>query len=364
MSGMPSSRRNDGLLVAFLVLTAVCLAAMAFVPGQVTLPYHILFLTLTLVYGYALWPARRTIGLLLLVTVTTGFVLIRLALDGQIEWEECTEIVLMPAIFLGMLWHSQRQLQARERMATEASTQRTLLDHERQFIQDSSHAIRTPVTVARGHLDLAMTRVDDPQAREDLEVVALQLDRIAKLAATLMAIKELSSPIEHQRHTVDVADLVAQSARRWSKTADRMWQIDAPPGAVAVVDEHVLSLALDALLENAVRFTLDGDPIRVAVRWVNGQVEIEVADGGPGIPYAERQLVFDRFWQGLHGGTGQGSGLGLALVRAVAVDHGGSVSVADSELGGASITLTLPTPTLPTLTDAERLELDGSSESV
>ncbi len=347
---MPSSRRDDGLLAAFLVFAGICLLVMAFVPGQVTVPYHLLFLSLTLVYGYALWPARRTVALLLLVTVATGFMLTRLAMTGEIEWEECTEIVLMPAIFLGMLWHSQRQLQARERMATVAIEQRALLDHERQFIQETSHAIRTPVTVARGHLDLALEHVSDPQARGDLEVVALQLERIAKLAGTLMALKELGNPNQHDRHTVDVADVVAAAARRWSKTADRDWQILAPAGAVALVDEHTLELALDALLENAVRFTEPGDVVRVSVAWLNGRVEVEVADSGPGVPQADRIHVFDRFWHGEYQAGGQGSGLGLALVQAVAEAHGGTARVADSDLGGASFTLELPTPVLPRVT--------------
>jgi signal transduction histidine kinase len=346
---MRSSRRNDVLLVAFLVFAAACLILMWAVPDQETVPYHVIFLTLTLLYGFTLWPPRRTLLLLLVVTVSTGFILVALATAGEIEWEETTEIVLMPAIFLGMLWHSHRQLQARERAQTEANEQRELLDHERQFIQDTSHAIRTPVTVARGHVDLLAAQITDEQSREDLAVIADQLDRIAHLAATLMAIKELDHHGAERRELLDVADLAAGIARRWTKAVPRRWDLVTPPGAIAVVDEHSIELALNALIENAIKHTGQDDTVRLRVTREATSVTIHVEDSGPGIPVAERALVFDRFWKGSGPKAVQGTGLGLALVRAVARSHDGTAQAGESSLGGADVSLSLPGTVIPSI---------------
>ena len=115
-ASVPRSRFSAGLFVAFVV---VQLTLMAAYPQLTTVPYHLIFIGLTIVYGYTLWPIRTALEMLLLVTVTTGVVLLTLAADDDVDWQECTEILLMPAIFLGMLWHSQRQLAMRRVVETQ-----------------------------------------------------------------------------------------------------------------------------------------------------------------------------------------------------------------------------------------------------
>ena len=95
------------------------------------------------------------------------------------------------------------------------------------------------------------------------------------------------------------------------------------------------------LLENAVRHA--ASRVRVRLRAGRDDVRLEVADDGPGIPAEERERVFDRF-VALHEARarGTGSGLGLAIARQVALRHGGTLTVADSDLGGACLVLVLP----------------------
>jgi signal transduction histidine kinase len=198
------------------------------------------------------------------------------------------------------------------------------------------------VTVARGHVSLVMDAVDNLNVLEDLGVVVEQLDRIARLAASLLALHELDEARHVPQLPVDVADLVADVAHRWASSVDREWQIVTPPGSVAAVDEHRIELSVEALLENAVKFTEPGGRVRVSVEAHGPEIVVAVDDSGPGIPVEHRASVFDRFWKLPAPSGADGTGLGLALVRAVAEAHSGTVAAGPSELGGARVSMSLP----------------------
>ncbi|MGH6981626.1 MAG: sensor histidine kinase, partial [Stellaceae bacterium] len=98
-------------------------------------------------------------------------------------------------------------------------------------------------------------------------------------------------------------------------------------------DRHLLSQAIANLLDNALKYTPEGD-VRLAVRRGDaGHIVIEVADSGPGVPAAHREHVFDRFFRLENSRSTPGNGLGLSLVRAVATLHGGEVRLADNDPG-------------------------------
>jgi signal transduction histidine kinase len=111
-----------------------------------------------------------------------------------------------------------------------------------------------------------------------------------------------------------------------------------------LADAERLGLAMDALLENAVRHTCDGDLIQLSVTGGNGLARIAVSDTGSGIEAGELAHVFDRFRTGANGNGTRGTGLGLALVRAVADAHGGSARVRSVPGEGSEFEITLPAP--------------------
>lgn len=120
------------------------------------------------------------------------------------------------------------------------------------------------------------------------------------------------------------------------------------------VDPSWLELALDAMVENALKFTVSGDTIRLSCLATYQGVRFEVADSGPGIPEAVGDAVFERFWHRPPPDGSSGTGLGLALVRATAEAHEGTVAVSRAPEGGALFRLTLPSTTSPEAARAAR----------
>jgi signal transduction histidine kinase len=97
------------------------------------------------------------------------------------------------------------------------------------------------------------------------------------------------------------------------------------------------------LFENALRYAPASSPIEVAVRTRDGHVEVEVSDRGPGIRDEEPARLFERFYRGHNSGTRDGGmGLGLTICRAIVEAHGGRISIANREGGGATVQFTLP----------------------
>jgi signal transduction histidine kinase len=112
---------------------------------------------------------------------------------------------------------------------------------------------------------------------------------------------------------------------------------------MVLADKDRLTLALDAIVDNAVRFTGDGDQIEISIACHDGTAAITITDTGPGIPDGQLDWVFDKF---ARADTSRGStrnfGLGLPIVRATAEAHGGQVTAGRSPNGGTAVTFTLP----------------------
>jgi two-component system sensor histidine kinase KdpD len=146
---------------------------------------------------------------------------------------------------------------------------------------------------------------------------------------------------------------------RWS-AIPRRWLTHRDDDAVVIADPERLMLALDAIVENAIKVTGDGDG-ELSVRRRHQEAAIVVSDSGPGIPQDHLDAVFDRFTRaGPPGATG-GFGLGLSIVRGFVEAHGGRVTATAGPLGGAEVTLWLPLLTPPGNTpDNTRSELPAA----
>jgi signal transduction histidine kinase len=277
-----------------------------------------------------------------IIVVTGGLILLDIH-HGTQEWGELFEVPLMSAMFFAMVWHARRRLSAMEELQRVSEANLSLLERERHFIQDASHELRTPITVALGHAELIQRSAGDELLAQDAAVVADELLRLRRLSERLLVLAAVEHPGFLHRSRVELEPLVVDTVRRWSPTP-RRWIWGEMDEATVDADVDRLQLALDALIENAVKHTRPQDSIELALRRQANEAVVAVTDSGSGIPQEVLGRIFDRFARADparsrgHGGVG----LGLSVVRAIAEAHGGSVHVR-SEVGrGSRFELRLP----------------------
>ena len=340
----------DVLWAGFSVLNLIAIYWFA---NWETIPFHFIWISLTLLYGYRSWPTKPTMWMLGAVMLTTASGIGLDVFRGSEPAEELTEVPLMAAVFVATVWHSQRKQAAQRSHRLISEHNALLLAAQRQFLQDAAHQLRTPITIALGHAELLAGAVEDQQESEDIGVVIGELNRLRHISERLLLIAAAGDPAFLHPEPVALDHLVAELARRWRRAADRCWRIGHLDQVTVQADQERLGLALDALLENAVRHTVSGDVIQLSVirDYPGMPARIVVADAGSGISDDQLPHIFDRFRTG-DDGQSRGTGLGLPLVRAVARAHGGDVTVRSTHGQGSEFELTLPLPDHPALAAA------------
>ncbi len=321
--------RSYTVEVVWAAFAVANLAAMVVFPSWETIPFHFVWISLTLVYGFRVWNRWPTTLILGSVVVTTGASILSDAFDGSQLWGELFEVPLMAAMFLAMVWHAQRR-------AAAVSEAEALVALQERFLHDVSHELRTPVTIARGHLELLERH--DPESPE-LAVALDELARIDRIITRLLLLAKAGQPNFLAVSEIDVETFVEDVFVRWAEVAPRRWLLGpVTPGRIHA-DEEALRTALDALLENAVKYTEPHELIELRALGVGGELVLEVADGGCGIPLAALDRIFDRFARAddARTRTTGGVGLGLSMVAAIASAHGGTCAVLPRDRGAAFV---------------------------
>ncbi len=325
------------------MLWLVCVTAMVVFPQWQVVPFDIIWISLALLYGFRLWPSRRTLALTATAVATTaaalGDDLIR---HLRVMGASVEQIPLLTTMFVVMAWVAHRRVVASDRAKVAAEAQR-LLHVQRQFLQDASHQLRTPITIALGHAELLAADLAGRQQQRDIHVVVGELERLRTLSDRLLLIAASENPDFLTLEPTDLDVLAVDLLRRWQPTAPRRWQLGRLDQVRAAVDAERLAIALDALVENAVRHTGPDDQIKLEIRRDDqGFAHIVVDDSGDGIADSDVPHIFERFATIGGPAARRGTGLGLALVEAIARGHGGEVNV-QSKLGqGSQFTLRVP----------------------
>jgi heavy metal sensor kinase len=230
------------------------------------------------------------------------------------------------------------------------------VDSMRRFTADASHELRTPISILRTGLEVAL-RKDRPaeEYRELLRENLREIHRVQRIVEALLTLAR--TPDGEQRlglrGPVDVAAVAASAVEAIRPLAEeRRIGIEErlAPAATVLGDADLLRLMAMNLLDNAVKFTPEGRRVHVAVdNAADGAVRLVVRDEGPGIAPQDRPYVFDRFFRGQGRTTGSAAGgLGLALVRWVAESHGGAARLVETDgvgCEGATFEVLLPRPT-------------------
>jgi signal transduction histidine kinase len=216
-----------------------------------------------------------------------------------------------------------------------------LLSSQRAFVADASHQLRTPLTGLRLRLEEARAAGVSAGAATELDAGVAEVDRLAQIVEELLVLSRAGER-ELPGERLDVGAAIERALARWSAAAAERG-IALARGELR--EAHVwcaqadADRALDALIENALRYAPRGSGVTIA----SADGRIEVGDRGPGLTAQDGESIFERFHRGSAGRSGpSGSGLGLAIARELAREWGGEVTLRNRDGGGALASLTLP----------------------
>jgi len=342
--------RPPWLDIAWAVFVGLNLVAMRLLPAWQTVPFLAIWVSLTAIYGFRLWRLQPTILTWTAVTLATGGIIFVQVLKGEQDADYLAEVPLIALMFLIMVWHGRRRLAAsQERLTAMEQVQRIsqenvrLLEQQRQFLQDASHELGTPITVALGHAELIERATTDQAVAADARVVTGELARLRRLTSRLLLLASAGTPGFLRVAPVAADSLVLEALERWAHVP-RRWRLGHVAEVTVLGDSDRLTVALDALMENAVAHTEPGDRIEVSVRLEDGSAVIAVADSGCGIPPTDLDRIFDRFARAEPSRSREagGFGLGLPIVQAIAEAHHGTVRVHSASGQGSTFEMVVP----------------------
>jgi PAS domain S-box-containing protein len=223
-----------------------------------------------------------------------------------------------------------------------------------EFIGMFSHELRTPLASILGYVEILMEDgLSAPDADHCVEVIDRNAKRLLRLAGDLQLLAQINSgqmPMEFR--SADLADIAACAVDEMRPEAERK-HIDLVLSATAVsrltVDPTRIGQLLGNLLSNAVKFTPDGGKVEVKLGTEGDQAVLTVADTGIGIPAADRERIFERFFRTAIAKRQaiQGTGLGLTITQAIVAAHNGTIAVESDEGHGSTFTVRLPLGPMP-----------------
>ncbi len=306
------------------------------------IPFHLIWIGFALFYGFRIRRTSATAWILAAMIATT-FAAIGLDVWHRVQPAgELAEVPLMAALLWVMMWHAHRTMAADAERAAVSEENARLLETQRVFLQDASHQLRTPITIALGHAELLARDLADRAGERDIHVVVGELTRLKSLAERLLLIAASENPDFLRLGPIALDGFIMDVLRRWRPTADRLWRLGRLDPITVIADRERLGLAIDALLENAIQHTGPGAVIRLSVLRIEHSAHMIIEDTGEGIPRGELARIFDRFTTSPSPAGHRGTGLGLPLVRAIARGHGGEVWVRSSPGEGSRFEFMLP----------------------
>ncbi|MFL5953437.1 MAG: ATP-binding protein [Gaiellaceae bacterium] len=222
--------------------------------------------------------------------------------------------------------------------------------HKRDLISMVSHEIRTPLAAVVGFTSLLLEReFPQEEQRRYLDIIDQQARRLAALAGDFLDVQLLEGgSLTLEREEFDLVELAEEQGKLFfSHSSTHTLDVDVPDEpAIVNGDRDRIAQVIGNLLSNAIKYSPDGRRVRMAVRVVEGRAQVEISDEGMGIPEADRQRVFEKFYRvpGAASAVG-GTGLGLAVARELVLSHGGAIDM-ESQFGhGSTFTVTLPLAT-------------------
>ncbi|MGW1167440.1 ATP-binding protein [Streptomyces sp. NPDC002550] len=216
-----------------------------------------------------------------------------------------------------------------------------VLEQQRAFVADASHQLRNPLAALLLRIELLALEL--PEDNEEIASVRTEGKRLAQVLDDLLDLA-LAEHAEADLRLTDIGALAEERVAAWSPAAEAngvRLTGDCPP-TTAWADPITLSSALDALIDNAVKFSPEGGTVEVTVAADGDRSMVVVTDSGPGLSDEELARVGDRFWRSGRHQNIKGSGLGLSIVHTLLTAGGGSIAYTHHEPRGLRVTVTVP----------------------
>lgn len=217
---------------------------------------------------------------------------------------------------------------------------------ERRFIQDVSHELKTPLTILKGELEVALKK-----ARSAGEYAAIlqsnleETEKMSRIVGDLLTLARFDNrEVRLERSRVELGPMMAEIVSALSPVAAaRSVKVTLAAGDAAVEgDPAQLSRLFSNLLDNAIKYSADGGEVKAEVFSDGGRPAVRVTDRGAGIPAADLPHIFKRFYRADSSRSSSGFGLGLAIAKSIADAHGAAITVKSRPSRGSSFTVTFP----------------------
>lgn len=216
-----------------------------------------------------------------------------------------------------------------------------------EFSVDVSHELKTPLAIIRGEIDLALRRSRSPEElRKTLKTIGDEVNQLIRLVDDLMLlVRSDTQQLRMEKKPVSLAPLIEDVVSRFRERArEREIQLsyEAKGDPVVLGDDVYMKRLFSNLVDNAVKFVLNGGWVRVAVFEDQNQVHVEVSDNGIGIDEDKLEKVFSRFYRTDQARTHEGSGLGLNIAKAICDTHRATLKITSKPGQGTHVRVTLP----------------------
>ena len=219
------------------------------------------------------------------------------------------------------------------------------LEAQRRFVADASHELRTPLTTIRGNADLLTqgAALSDDVRTAAAQDIAAESERMTRMVEHLLTLAQADAGQHLELAPLSLRPLI-ESVCRQAQAAhrDRSFRSVGLTNATVKGDEDALVQLLWVLVDNAVKFTKPGGLIELGLQQHDSMALLTVADDGMGIPPADLERIFERFYQADGARSNKGAGLGLSIARWIADEHHGTITARNNDGPGATFTVTLP----------------------
>jgi heavy metal sensor kinase len=218
---------------------------------------------------------------------------------------------------------------------------------QRQFMEDISHELKTPLSVLKGELEVTLKRIRSSQEYEmTLQSSLEEVNRLARIVENLLVLARFDAKTTAlQTMPLDISLLIKESIEDMNMLAAQKQitlQFNRAHTSAILADKYQIKRLILNLLDNAIKYTPTGGRISVDLRQQEHTVDIDISDTGIGIPENDLLFIFDRFYRVDKSRSSSGFGLGLSIAKSIVQAHGGTIEAKPNIPQGTVFTISFP----------------------